>query len=237
MSYDENNPQHRKQLHEYLTRTGEFSLNKKNKTNTEPQRLAKESRSDTEVIVNNGKIQTKKDFIKSLPLEEQPGYDADKDPNLLRRIKYYQGESLGADFDRAIEEEDKALKKLGRDPANILQRNRKVDPLVPKRATTKQMVELKGKIDKYKDVHFPKEEKPFTKIANNLGKNKKVEPVQLTFDFNKPKAQVQEPKPVKPQKPLEQIIKEASDRRLKLEQDAYDKEYGKGGIPGILRPE
>ena len=46
-----------------------------------------------------------------------------------------------------------------------------------------------------------------------------------------------EPKPVKPQKPLEQIIKEASDRRLKLEQDAYDKEYGKGGIPGILRPE
>ena len=162
MSYDENNPQHRKQLHEYLTRTGEFSLNKKNKTNTEPQRLAKESRSDTEVIVNNGKIQTKKDFIKSLPLEEQPGYDADKDPNLLRRIKYYQGESLGADFDRAIELEDQELKKLGRDPANILQRNRKVQPLVPKRATTKQMTELKGKIDKYKDVHFPKE-KPFKK--------------------------------------------------------------------------
>ena len=60
------------------------------------------------------------------------------------------------------------------------------------------------------------DEKPVTMIANNLGKNKKVEPVQLTFDFNKPKAQVQEPKPVKPQKPLEQIIKEASDRRLKF---------------------
>ncbi len=162
MSYDENNPQHRKQLHEYLTRTGEFSLNKKNKTNTEPQRLAKESRSDTEVIVNNGKIQTKNEFIKSLPLEEQPGYDADKDPNLLRRIKYYQGESLGPDFDRAIALEDEELKKLGRDPANILQRNRNVNPLVPKRATTKQMQELKGKIDKYKDVHFPKE-KPFKK--------------------------------------------------------------------------
>ena len=188
-------------------------------------------------MVNNGELMTENEFKKSLPLEEQPGYNPDKDPNLLRRIKYYQGESLGEDFNRLIEEEDKALKKLGRDPANILQRNRKVDPLVPKRATTKQMVELKGKIDKYKDVHFPKEQKPFTKIANNLGKNKKVEPVQLTFDFNKPKAQVQEPKPVKPQKPLEQIIKEASDRRLKFEQDAYDKEYGKGGIPGILRPE
>ena len=93
-------------------------------------------------------------------------------------------------------------------------------------------VELKGKLDKYKDVHFPKEEKPF--------KDKKkveVEPVQLNFDFNKPKAKVQEPKPVAPQKPLEQVIKEASDRRLKIEQDAYDREYGKGGIPGILRPE
>ena len=112
---------------------------------------------NTEVIVNNGKIQTKNEFIKTLPLEEQPGYDADKDPNLLRRIKYYQGESLGADFDRAIALEDEELKKLGRDPANILQRNRKVNPLVPpKRATTKQMVDLKKKIDKYKDVHFPK---------------------------------------------------------------------------------
>ena len=199
--------------------------------------IKKNKPDDSPFMLNNGELMTENQFKKSLPLEEQPGYNPEKDPNLLRRIQYYQGESLGEDFNRLIAEEDKALKKLGRDPANILQRNRKVDPLVPKRATTKQMVELKGKIDKYKDVHFPKEEKPFTKIANNLGKNKKVEPVQLTFDFNKPKAQVQEPKPVKPQKPLEQIIKEASDRRLKFEQDAYDKEFGKGGIPGILRPE
>ena len=181
-------------------------------------------------MLNNGELMTENQFKKSLPIEDQPGYNPDKDPNLLRRIKYYQGESLGADFDKLIAEEDKALKKLGKDPANILQRNKNVQS--PKRATTKQMVELKGKLDKYKDVHFPKEEKPF--------KDKKkveVEPVQLTFDFNKPKAKVPEPKPVAPQKPLEQVIKEASDRRLKIEQDAYDREYGKGGIPGILRPE
>ena len=190
--------------------------------------IKKNKPDDSPFMLNNGELMTENQFKKSLPLEEQPGYNPEKDPNLLRRIQYYQGESLGEDFNRLIAEEDKALKKLGRDPANILQRNRKVDPLVPKRATTKQMVELKGKIDKYKDVHFPKE-KPFKKPT--------VEPVQLTFDFNKPKAQVQEPKPVKPQKPLEQIIKEASDRRLKFEQDAYDKEYGKGGIPGLLRPE
>jgi len=210
MSYDENNPQHRKQLHEYLTRTGEFSLNKKNKTNTEPQRLAKESKSDTEVIVNNGNIQTKKDFIKSLPLEEQPGYDADKDPNLLRRIKYYQGESLGADFDRAIELEDQELKKLGRDPANILQRNRKVQPLVPKRATTKQMTELKGKIDKYKDVHFPKE-KPFKK-----SKPKQLElPLpELKFDnIQIPEPLTKSPEDIAMEQRFNDILKKADEEK------------------------
>ena len=214
MSYDENNPQHRKQLHEYLTRTGEFSLNKKNKTNTEPQRLAKESRSDTEVIVNNGKIQTKKDFIKSLPLEEQPGYDADKDPKLLRRIKYYQGESLGADFDRAIELEDQELKKLGRDPANILQRNRKVQPLVPKRATTKQMTELKGKIDKYKDVHFPKE-KPF----------KKSKPKQLTLPLPElkfdniqiPEPLTKSPEDIAMEQRFNDLLKKSQEEKIKNE--------------------
>ena len=212
MSYDENNPQHRKQLHEYLTRTGEFSLNKKNKTNTEPQRLAKESRSDTEVIVNNGKIQTKKDFIKSLPLEEQPGYDADKDPNLLRRIKYYQGESLGADFDRAIELEDQELKKLGRDPANILQRNRKVQPLVPKRATTKQMTELKGKIDKYKDVHFPKE-KPFIK------KKKVSMPLpELKFDnIQIPEPLTKSPEDIAMEQRFNDLLKKSQEEKIKNE--------------------
>ena len=127
--------------------TIKFMTKPKNIPYTEPQRLAKQSKSDTEVIVNNGKIQTKNEFLKSLPIEDQPNYNPDKDPNLLRRIKYYQGESLGADFDRAIALEDEELKKLGRDPSNILQRNRSVNPLVPpKRATTKQMQELKGKI-------------------------------------------------------------------------------------------
>jgi len=210
MSYDENNPQHRKQLHEYLTRTGEFSLNKKNKTNTEPQRLAKESKSDTQVIVNNGKIQTKKDFIKSLPLEEQPGYDADKDPNLLRRIKYYQGESLGADFDRAIALEDEELKKLGRDPANILQRNRKVQPLVPKRATTKQMTELKGKIDKYKDVHFPKE-KPFIK------KKKVSIPLpELKFDnIQIPEPLTKSPEDIAMEQRFNELVKKSEEEKIR----------------------
>ena len=44
------------------------------------------------------------------------------------------------------------------------------------------MTELKGKIDKYKKVHFPKEEKPFTKIANNLGKNKPFKKESFKLD-------------------------------------------------------
>jgi len=44
------------------------------------------------------------------------------------------------------------------------------------------MVELKGKIDKYKKVHFPKEEKPFTKIAKNLGKNKEFKKESFKLD-------------------------------------------------------
>ena len=162
-------PSEYKQMMEYLTRPKQ-----------KPREFEKADNSP--VIVSNGEIMTENQFKKSLPLEDQPGYDPDKDPNLLRRIKYYQGEELGAEFDRAIAEEDKALKKLGRDPANILQRNRKVQPLVPKRATTKQMVELKGKIDKYKKVHFPKEEKPFTKIAKNLGKNKELKKERFKLD-------------------------------------------------------
>ena len=163
------NPQQYKQMMNYLTRPKQ-----------KPREFEKTDNSP--VMVSNGEIMTENQFVKSLPIEDQPGYDPDKDPNLLRRIKYYQGESLGADFDIAIAEEDKALKKLGRDPANILQRNRKVQPLVPKRATTKQMTELKGKIDKYKKVHFPKEEKPFTKIANNLGKNKPFKKESFKLD-------------------------------------------------------
>ena len=162
-------PSEYKQMMEYLTRPKQ-----------KPREFEKADNSP--VMVSNGEIMTENQFKKSLPLEDQPGYDPDKDPNLLRRIKYYQGEELGAEFDRAIAEEDKALKKLGRDPANILQRNRKVQPLVPKRATTKQLVELKGKIDHYKTVHFPKEEKPFTKIAKNLGKNKEFKKESFKLD-------------------------------------------------------
>ena len=132
----------------------------------------------------------------------------------LRRIKYYQGESLGADFDRAIALEDEELKKLGRDPANILQRNRKVQPLVPKRATTKQMQQLKSKIDKYKDVHFPKE-KPFKK-----SKPKQLElPLpELKFDnIRIPEPLTKSPEDIAMEQRFNELLKKSQEEKIKNE--------------------
>jgi hypothetical protein len=39
-----------------------------------------------------------------------------------------------------------------------------------------------------------------------------------------------------PKKPIEQIIFEKAQQRLKLEQEAHDKQYGRGGIPELKRP-
>ncbi len=196
-----------KQMMAYLTRPGTKKENLK-------QIIKKSKPDNSPYMVSNGEIMTENEFKKSLPVEDQPGYNPDKDPNLLRRIKYYQGESLGADFDRAIEEEDKALKKLGRDPANILQRNRKVDPLVPKRATTKQMVELKGKIDKYKDVHFPKE-KPFKK---SKPKQLVLPLPELKFDnIQIPEPLTKSPEDIAMEQRFNDLLKKSQEEKIKNE--------------------
>ena len=57
--------------------------------------------------------------------EDQPGYNYEKDPNLLRRLKYiaktFDDNDLGDSLDSAIDKEDIELKKLGRDPKTMLQ--------------------------------------------------------------------------------------------------------------------
>ena len=80
---------------------------------------------------------------KDLRLEKQPNYNPDKDPNLLRRIKYltetYDGVNLGTEYDKAIAQEDRELAKLGRDPKNILQRD------YPKKQATPQASRISKK--------------------------------------------------------------------------------------------
>ena len=133
---------------------------------------------------------------------------------LIKKNKILSGWKFRCRFWQSIELEDKALKKLGRDPANILQRNRKVNPLVPKRATTKQMTELKGKIDKYKDVHFPKE-KPFKK-----SKPKQLElPLpELKFDnIQIPEPLTKSPEDIAMEQRFNDLLKKSQEEKIKNE--------------------
>jgi hypothetical protein len=99
---------------------------------------------DKPLIVNNGSIQTEEQFKKELPIEDQPGYDVSKDPNLYRRIKLYSDQDFGPEFDKAIADEDAALKKLGRDPKNILQRGKVVKPVKAPIKKTKPIQPMKA---------------------------------------------------------------------------------------------
>ena len=123
----------------------------------------------------------KKEVKASQAIENQPGYVIDKDPNLLRRIKMYSDKDLGPGFDAAIAEEDKALKKLGRDPMTILQRNsiKKYNgndkSSYPSNPEQKRKLLAQQKLEK---------EKPFTAIANKLGKEPIKKPTQLELPLN-----------------------------------------------------
>ena len=76
-----------KELEDYLTDSGQWAYKRKNKTNTEPQRLPKESKSDTQVIVNNGNIQ----FHYML---NQIHYRMDLMGMLLNEILYFQNSQI-----------------------------------------------------------------------------------------------------------------------------------------------
>ncbi len=104
------------------------------------------------------------------------------------------------------------------------------DKPYPKQATAKQMAELKTKVDKYKDIHFPKKTPDPKVIAQQTLEIMKQKPDPVISD------PVPEPRPQKERKPLEQIIKEAADRRLKMQQDMHDRQFGRGGIPELKRP-
>ena len=79
-----------KQMMSNLTRPGTPEQNKKAEENNKKYladrkaKTLKEYGLDKPLIVNNGNIQTEKQFTKELPIEEQPGYDVSKDQNLFR---------------------------------------------------------------------------------------------------------------------------------------------------------
>tara|TARA_A100001015_G_scaffold186866_1_gene208067 strand:- start:2417 stop:3019 length:603 start_codon:yes stop_codon:yes gene_type:complete len=143
--YDDNNPQHRKELNDYLTRP---------KDNLKSKGAFRSFVNDQKKQINvPGPLEQLTDNTEKEIL---------KDPNLLRRIKYltktYDNIDLGKDFDKAIAQEDKNL---------AVARGRTITQRYPKEASPKQMAELKEKIDKYKYVHFdnkPKAKKPLPPV-------------------------------------------------------------------------
>ena len=213
-----------KELDAYLTRPSRH-LNKviydpKIKSNTD-QRTAPLNKNP------NTKVTPKNEIIVPGALEqltEKTEKEVMNDPNLLRRIKYvaetYDNMKLGADFDKAIAQEDKNLATAK--GKTIIQR-------YPKEATPQQMAELKTKIDKYKDIHFPK--KP-----NSQPKKKSavlsIQPDPRFMKIEKEVKEITKPEPFD----LNKYIKEKADQRLKAEQEAWDKTYGRGGITELKRP-
>ena len=78
-------------------------------------------KTETVIKLNNGGTASKR-------IEDQPGYDYEKDPNILRRLKYitrtFDDNDIGNSLDAAIDKEDIELKKLGKESKNLLQRER-----------------------------------------------------------------------------------------------------------------
>ena len=139
-----------KQMMSNLTRPGTPEQNKKAEENNKK-------------YLADRKAKTLKEYGLDKPIENQPGYEIDKDPNLLRRIKMYSDNNLGAEFDKAIAAEDEALKKLGRDPMNILQRNnvKKFDNNDP--STYPSNPEQRKKLMAQQKLEILKKDKPFIK--------------------------------------------------------------------------
>ena len=206
MNYDDNNPEHRKELNEFLTRP----------------------RPNLNRVVYDPKIKSNTDQR----LEKQPGYDYTKDPNLLRRVKYltetFDNADLGTSLDKAIDNEDKELAKLGRNPKNILQRN------YPKEATPGQVDYLKNNLDKMKQQNKPTYRKGDAKIiVDELERQKKLKnpilnsrPVEINFK-PLPSLPVEDPR----LKELEARVMES--KRRSDEEKIRQANSGLGGLLGV----
>ena len=83
------------------------------------------------------------ELVKQVRLEHQPNYNPDNDPNLLRRIKYlsetFDNNDLGTQFEKAIDQEDRELAKLGRSPQTILKRNKGQKPRIKQQPFVKKI--------------------------------------------------------------------------------------------------
>ena len=125
-----------------IMKKSEFVKEQKKKNDTVDTSSLEQEIKKVEKELSEDMITTKQ---RSKRIEDQPGYNMEKDPNLLRRIKVmtkvYDNNDIGNALDKAIDNEDKALAKLGRSPQNILQRNKQPKPLIKKPAASVKDIE------------------------------------------------------------------------------------------------
>ena len=209
--YNDNNPQHRKELMEYLTRPkadskGAFrTFVKDQKINPFEQKIVNKTNE-----LSEDKITTK----------QRPVVKDHFTKQLINAHNTFDGGPYIVDNETGEVVSEAALKR----------RFTYQDKPYPKQASAKQMAELKTKVDKYKDIHFPKKTPDPKVVAQQTLEIMKQKPDPVISD------PVPEPRPQQERKPLEQIIKEAADRRLKMQQDMHDRKFGRGGIPELKRP-
>jgi len=181
MSYDDNNPLHRKQVFEYLTRPNRiFTSNSKNKSNT-------------------GQLST--------PLNKSNnGTEREIRNYLIKKID--SGQQLDSDEVRFM------MDTKGSDHSE--------------QVTLKQTDNVKNKEPQ--------------KLSKQTQKFLKPEPIKSVSYIPDPRfKKIDEDLKAlniitKPEPTLEEIIREQSKQRLKKEQEEHDKQFGRGGLPELVRP-
>jgi len=192
MSYDDNNPLHRKQVFEYLTRPNRvFTSNSKNKSNT--------GQLSTPLNKSNNKTLSKKEFdaagkvmMNSYKYDEANNGTERKIRNYLIK-KIDSGQQLDSDEVRFM------MDTKGSDHSE--------------QVTLKQTQKFLK----------PEPIKPVSYIPDP--RSKKIDEDLKALNI------ITKPKPT-----LEEIIREQSKQRLKKEQEEHDKQFGRGGLPELVRP-
>ena len=150
------------------------------------------------------------------------------EPQVINNLRNSNGKTTWDIMKEVADPEE--LKELKRIEQKALKKT-----IYPKEATPQQMATLKKKIDRYKYEHG--EQKPFVK----QDKKKIISAASQQYAESMVKALAPDVKPKIPEPPkqpfdLNKHIKEKADERLKNEQQKHDEEFGRGGLPELVRP-
>lgn len=213
MNYDDNNPIHRKQLNDWLTRPRN-NLNRIVYDGSKPEHKPVDPFDN--IMKKSAVVDDNKGAQKYLNNKK---LYSDKTEQALRK-------HLIADLT--------AGKQLDSDQIRFLLDSKPTEPKYPKEASPEQVKTLETKLKKYRAIHG--EPKPFVKPKKVISENSK----KIAAEVVKPL--MPEPKSEKPvvieKEPFDiyKHIKEKADEKLKKEIEEHEKMFGRGGIADLGRP-